>query len=316
MDVLSSVLRELRFESASYRRLDLRAPWRLRFDGGLRGVHIVVQGRCSITVDGEQPRNLETGDLVVLPRADSHQMSSVGDEHGPAESALNLAKRTSGPQLNVGGAGPTTTILCGAFFFGDDGHPAVAGLQSFIHVPGQRGRSPSWLTGLTGALAAETVDGGPGSEVVMARLSDALITRALRHHVETGEERGWLRGLSDPYVATALTAVHDNLAARWTLQSLAEAAGLSRAAFAARFADTMHQTPLQYVTQCRMRRAMTLLRSEQLPLAAVATRVGYSSEAALSAAFVRHVGLPPGHYRRSSQQPGQVHQAIASTQVV
>ena len=56
MDVLSSVLRELRFESASYRRLDLRAPWRLRFDGGLRGVHIVVQGSCSITVDGEQPR--------------------------------------------------------------------------------------------------------------------------------------------------------------------------------------------------------------------------------------------------------------------
>ena len=199
---LSSVLRELRFESASYRRLDLCAPWRLRFDGGLRGVHIVVQGRCSITVDGKPPQNVETGDLVVLPRADSHQMSSMGDEHGPAESALNLAKRTSGPQLNAGGAGPTTTILCGAFFFGDDGHPAVAGLPSFIHVPGQRGRSPSWLTGLTGALAAETVDGGPGSEVVMARLSDALITRALRHHVETGEERGWLRGLSDPYVAT------------------------------------------------------------------------------------------------------------------
>jgi len=64
----------------------------------------------------------------------------------------------------------------------------------------------------------------------------------------------------------------------------------------------MHQSPMQYVTQCRMRRAMTLLRSEQLPIAAVATRVGYSSEAALSAAFVRHVGLPPGLYRRSSQQ--------------
>ena len=42
---------------------------------------------------------------------------------------------------------------------------------------------------------------------------------------ETGEERGWLRGLSDPYVATALTAVHDKLAAPWTIQSLAEAAG-------------------------------------------------------------------------------------------
>lgn len=306
MDVLSSVLRELRFESASYRRLDLRAPWRLRFDGGLRGVHIVVHGRCSITLDGERPQHLEAGDLVVLPRADSHTMSSVGDERGPAASALDLAKRTSGLELNAGGTGPTTTILCGAFSFGDDGHPAVAGLPPFIHVPGQRGRSPSWLAGLTGALAAETVDGGPGSDLVRARLSDALITRALRHHVETGDERGWLRGLSDPYVGAALTAVHGDLATRWTLRSLAAAAGLSRSAFAARFAETMHQTPMQYVTQCRMRRAMTLLRSEQLPVAAVAARVGYGSEAALSAAFVRHVGLPPGHYRRSAQQRDQV----------
>ena len=78
----------------------------------------------------------------------------------------------------------------------------------------------------------------------------------------------------------------------------------------------MRQTPMQYVTQCRMRRAMPLPRSEQRPLAAVLTRVGYSSAEALSAAFARHVGLPPGHYRRSSQQHDQVHQAIASTQVV
>ena len=123
-------------------------------------------------------------------------------------------------------------------------------------------------------------------------------------------------GAQRPVRSDRLTAVHGNLAARWTLPSLAEAAGLSRSAFAARFADTMHQTPMQYVTQCRMRRAMTLLRSEQLPIAAVATRVGYSSEAALSAAFVRHVGRPPGQYRRSSQQNDQVHPAIASTQVV
>ena len=146
MDVLSSVPRELRFESASYRRLDLRAPWRLHFDGGLRGVHIVVQGSCSITVDGEQSRTLETGDLVVLPRADSHQMSSI--------SAMSTDPPTPEPgqaherlKLDAGGAGPTTTVLCGAFFFGEDGHPAVAGLpkassMSRASVGGHRPGSP------------------------------------------------------------------------------------------------------------------------------------------------------------------------------
>jgi hypothetical protein len=47
MDVLSSVLHELWFESASCRRHDLRAPWRLRFDGGLRGVTSWCRGAAA-----------------------------------------------------------------------------------------------------------------------------------------------------------------------------------------------------------------------------------------------------------------------------
>ena len=146
MDLLSAVLSELRLESASYRRLELTAPWRLRFDGGLRGVHVVVAGSCSLTLDGEPPRTLAAGDLAVLPRADSHRMSSVGDERGPALSSLDLARRTPGTGLEVGGGGAPTTVLCGAFFLRDDRHSAVDALPSLIHVPGRGGvRPPGWL---------------------------------------------------------------------------------------------------------------------------------------------------------------------------
>ncbi|MPZ79185.1 MAG: helix-turn-helix domain-containing protein [Actinophytocola sp.] len=171
---------------------------------------------------------------------------------------------------------------------------ALADFPRCVHVPG----APAWLASLTDALTTETVEGGPGSEVAMARLSDALITRALRHHIETAEEPGWLRGLHDPYVARALAAVHEDLAAPWTLRALARAAGLSRAAFSARFADTVGQTPMRYVFQCRMRRAMTLLAVERATAANVAARMGYGSEAAFSAAFSRHTGTTPGTYRR------------------
>src|SRR5262245_54573680 len=44
-DLLSAVLRELRFESATYRWLELGAPYRIGFDQpGLRGVHLITQG--------------------------------------------------------------------------------------------------------------------------------------------------------------------------------------------------------------------------------------------------------------------------------
>ncbi|MET1005286.1 MAG: AraC family transcriptional regulator [Propionibacteriaceae bacterium] len=300
MDLLSAVLRELRLDSASYRRLELGAPWRLRFDGGLRGVHVVVHGSCSLRVDGTDWVQLDEGDLVVLPRADSHSLGSAPHVRGPELSSLDAARRTEGPVIRLGGSGAQTTIVCGAFWFSDQTHPVIEGLPRLIHVPGRGGRSPSWLTGLTEALAQETLEYGPGSDVVMARLSDALVTRALRYYLEGAEEPGWLHGLRDPAIARALAAVHDDLAAPWTLVTWSRTAGLSRAGFAARFATVVGQTPMQYLFECRMRRAMTLLRTEQSTVASVASRVGYGSEAALSAAFVRHTGTSPGAYRRAA----------------
>jgi AraC-like DNA-binding protein len=49
-----------------------------------------------------------------------------------------------------------------------------------------------------------------------------------------------------------------------------------------------------------MRRAETLLRNDHLTVAAVASQVGYGSESALSAAFVRYCGTTPGAYRKLS----------------
>jgi AraC-like DNA-binding protein len=301
MDLLSGVLKELRLDSAAYRVLELHAPWRLRFDGGLRGVHVVVEGRCVLELDDGPGRDLQAGDLVVLPRADSHVLRSAGRGRGPELSSLALARAAAGTRVHVGGAGEPAVIVCGAFFFGDEDHPAVAGFPRCIHVPGRSGSAPPWLAGLTDALTAEAREAGPGSDVVMARLSDALVTRALRHHAETADGPGWLRALGDPPLAAVLAAVHADLAAPWSLPSLARTAGLSRAAFAARFTATIGQPPMQYVHGCRIRRAMTLLRGGDATAAAVASRVGYGSESAFSAAFVRYAGMPPGEYRRRSR---------------
>lgn len=301
MDLLSSVLRELRLDSATYRSITLHAPWRLRFDGGLRGVHVVVRGCCRLTLDGMPPRTLGAGDLVVLPRADSHVLSSPDGARTPMISSLALAQRTPGTRLTAGGTGEETRIVCGAFFLGAEDHPAVAGLPACIVVPGQGGQTPSWLAGLVAALVTEAEEGGAGSEIVMARISDALVTRALRHHLETADEPGWLRGLRDPAIARALAALHADLSAPWTVGSLAQTAGLSRATFAARFTRTLGQPPMDYVLQVRMRKAMTLLRVERATVRKVAARVGYGSEAALSVAFLRHTGTTPGAYRRSAE---------------
>jgi hypothetical protein len=76
----------------------------------------------------------------------------------------------------------------------------------------------------------------------------------------------------------------------WTVESLAEAAGMSRTAFAARFKDLLGQTPLEYVTEWQMQKAMQLLQQRDKKLADVARSVDYESDAVFSKAFKRVVG--------------------------
>jgi AraC-like DNA-binding protein len=297
MDLLSSVLRELRFSSAAYRWLELGSPFSVDFDrAGLRGVHIIAEGRCELVLRDGSVRGLTAGDVVILPRGDSHLLRSAPST--VAVSGYDVAVRSPEPRLTLGGTGERTVVVCGAFVIGEPDHPALRGLPAVIQLPGADGRPPAWVAALVEALQAEAFDGGPGSELVMARLSDALLIRALRHHSGTVGQPGWLAGLGDPCIATALEAIHNDLAHPWTLPSLAATAGLSRAAFAARFTERVGRPAMRYLLALRMQRARTLLRDDRATVAAVAGQVGYGSDVAFAAAFKREVGMSPGAYRR------------------
>jgi AraC-like DNA-binding protein len=280
MDLLSAVFRELRFESAAYRWLEPGRTFRLDFtEPQLRGVHIIARGGCELVFPDGDRTDLSAGDLVVVPRGGDHALRSDGS------------------------AGDTV-VVCGAFLIGEPSHPVLRGLPRQVIVRGDDGRTQPWLGPLIDALSREAHDGGPGSDLVMARLSDALLLRALRHYSATIDHRGWLAALGDPYLAPVLAAVHADLTQPWTLSRMAATAGLPRTAFAARFTDRVGEPPMRYVTSLRMQRARTLLRDERITVTAAAARVGYRSEVGFAAAFKREVGVPPGVYGRSGLVPG------------
>jgi transcriptional regulator GlxA family with amidase domain len=118
-------------------------------------------------------------------------------------------------------------------------------------------------------------------------------------HIQDAGEQGWLRGLGDPAVAKALGHIHDSVEKDWTIEGLAKAVGLSRAAFAKRFRERVGEAPMRYLFLRRMLAAEGLLREGQMGLARIAAATGYASEAAFSAAFKRHAGVAPGHFRNT-----------------
>ncbi len=133
-----------------------------------------------------------------------------------------------------------------------------------------------------------------------ARLQDALEHLILRYGVErlvprpVGAERGAVRRARQYIEEHAERAV--------TLAELARVADLSASHLCGAFAAAVGMPPHAYQTQVRVARAKALLAAGLLPLAQVATEVGFASQSHLTRHFARLVGVTPGRYVRDSRQ--------------
>ena len=152
-------------------------------------------------------------------------------------------------------------------------------------------------TPLVEVLAAEVVRDRPGQEAVLDRLLDLLLVSSLREAFAGIDAPCWMAAEDDAVLGPALRLIHERPGESWTVASLAEHAGVSRAAFARRFAERVGEPPLTYLTAWRMALAADLLAGTDLTIAAVARKVGYANAFALSAAFKRAYGESPAHFR-------------------
>lgn len=308
MDVLSEALASMRTGVPTSVRTEGRAPWGLLLPPVAgAGFHVVLHGSCWVyrSEDDDRPIRLDTGDVVFLRDGAGHILA---DEPGTVAEIPRPEQYTAAPPvgaLQLGGdEGPLTTVLCGNYHLdGQRPHPLLRQLPATIHLPADADRHPE-LAAAVSLLSAELDAPRIGSNGIVPALIDALLLYILRAWVDeqpSSVATGWAAALRDPSVAPALEAIHTDPASGWTVQSLADRSGLSRAAFARRFTAMVGEPPLAYVTRWRLTTAARLLREEDLPVATVAARAGYSSEFAFSKAFKREYGTAPGHYRREAR---------------
>lgn len=92
--------------------------------------------------------------------------------------------------------------------------------------------------------------------------------------------------------------VHANLEAPISVERLAAMASMSIGHFVRAFHVATGSTPHQYVLECRLDRACTLLRDSAEQVGEIAQRCGFAGAAHFSAIFHDHRGLTPSQYRR------------------
>ena len=314
MDPITDIFKTMHVTAFGQHRLEATAPWGLIQEGraeekatpsgkkisptDLAHFAMLSRGNCWLSVEGiPEPIPLTGGDCILLARGTSFVLRDSLKTR-PKRHFREVAARDGSNVAHYGGGGAPTTIVCGSLSFDRASlRPITQLLPSFILIKADQAHTLA-LHNTMQALAAEMAEQAPGSEVVATRLGEVLFIQALRAHIASVPERnkGWLRAIFDSQMGTALSAIHDSVKTPWTVESLAAAAGMSRSAFAARFKALLGQTPLEYVTEWRMQKAMQLLEQRDKKLIDVARSVGYESDAAFSKAFKRVVGANPGEY--------------------
>ena len=112
-------------------------------------------------------------------------------------------------------------------------------------------------------------------------------------------------GLRAYQLQQVIDAIESRVAEPIQVAELARIAQLSPFHFSRMFKKSTGHAPHAYITARRMALARALLASGEAPLAEVASRVGYQTQAHFTDVFRKQVGATPGSYRREQRRQPQ-----------
>ena len=301
MDPLSHILALLRPQAVDWRVIEAPLEWSFRF---VPDPNVVIFGQAiqggfdMVRDDGQELRGCE-GDFMLMVSPPPWVMRRPGG--GPS---LDFKTYLADPKRYTAGCDPATItrFIGGHFTFAAEG----AELLGRLMLPSVHVRAADVASGrlgtLLGLIGDEAQAARPGAPQVVKRLLEVLLVEALRHPGLGWRETdsGLLAGLADPRIGQALKLMHQDVARLWSVGDLAHAVGMSRSAFAERFAERVGLPPREYLAGWRMTLAKQALLEREAPMMRIAELAGYQSVSAFSTAFRRLTGAAPTAYVRSS----------------
>jgi AraC-like DNA-binding protein len=239
-----------------------------QYEGPHGYIHLVRRGPISVLSPGHEDLHIAEPSLLFYPRVLQHRFVT---------SSVDIAD-----------------LVCAEVDLGASaGNPLAIALPSMLLIP--LADLPGLGLGLELLFAEAELD-QCGRQAAIDRLCELLLIQLLRYLMDKQTDSiGLLSGLANPKIARAITAIHDAPEMAWSLETLAELAGMSRARFSVAFRETVGVTPGDYLTEWRINVSCTLLKQGR-PIAVVANRVGYSSPNALARAFRARMGCAPRNW--------------------
>lgn len=278
----------------------LSPGWRMHLPGppGVM-LHYVLKGQGAVRGPDGEARAISTAWLVIVPPQADHMLETGGN----IRDELKIATTSAGPPVQSFIAGAASTcdlvVACGIIHVRYSQSLGLFDRLREVLVVDLSGipQIPAAFEGIFG----EQLRAVAGS----ATMTSALMTQCLVHvfrRLPTEAELAlpWLMALKDRRLARAIDLILDTPAAEHSVESLADAASMSRSSFAERFATAFGRSPMSFVHHIRMQRAVELLEHGTLSIDQISSRVGFASRSHFSRAFKRHTGASPIQFRQTA----------------
>jgi len=177
-------------------------------------------------------------------------------------------------------------------------------LFDFLSLPHrQEAGGTELFTGAIPELLRESAHGGAGSAAIVTCLARRLVTTLVRDAWPEAEE------VASPGAASQQVRLHKIVellrkdpARDYSLDSLADAAGMSRTVFHRLFTQTYGSSPLALLRELRLKRAEELLVQTDMPIKTITARLGYRSRSHFWKLFRDVHGVDPEQFRQQRRR--------------
>jgi AraC-like DNA-binding protein len=158
------------------------------------------------------------------------------------------------------------------------------------------------LTGAIPEMLRESAHGGAGSAAIVTCLARRLVITLVRD--------AWPADWEIPPAGIAsqqerlgkiAELIRKDPAREYTLDGLAQAAGMSRTVFHRLFTQTYGGSPLALLREFRMQRAKRLLSETDMPIKTITARLGYRSRSHFWKLFKDAHGIDPEQFRQQGR---------------
>lgn len=291
-DPLSDVLEVLGAHVVRRTRMEAGGSWAFAFPSMDRLKFVaILEGEQWMLTPNAPHCLMKKGDVCLLGRT-SYVVAS--DPEVEPQDGTSLYPQGGTDVARLGSADGVVAIG-GSIAFSDENGDFLLDMLPGFQLVGRGALASGAIAAVLDLISNEILRDAMGTDIVAARLADILVVEALRAlSADSDRSRmGWLGAISDPRLGRALRAIHRDVAALWTVAALAEVAGMSRAAFSAKFTQQVGRPPLAYLRNWRLTLARSLLRNDADSVDEIARRVGYTSQSAFGNAYRQAFGTSP-----------------------